>query len=231
MKKNGFTLIELLVVVAIIAVLVALLLPALNQARTMARQTVCATNLHSLALAMIAYSGDYNDTLPLNYSSHILIYQNTVTPTPAPANRGAWSLIYPTYISEHKVFGCPCAGVESRYEMAFDAPYGLKDGYGNYSYLAAFKGTIGTFGALGSLPNRIKAVTRTAESNDAVILLDYTRVEGFANHGWNGIRYGVVGANEAFIDGHVQWFPGSKLVDGYVWSPANRGGNGIEYMW
>lgn len=228
-KKKGFTLIELLVVVAIIAVLVALLLPALTQARAMARQAVCSANLHSLTLGMFAYAGENNDMLPANYSSHILTYQNTVSP--APAYRGAWSLIYPTYINNHKAFGCPSAGTESRYDVEFNTPYCLKDGYADYCYLAAFKGTVATAAALGQLPNRIKVVTRTAESNDAVILFDYTRVEMFANHGWNGLRYGVTGSNEAFVDGHVQWFPGSKLVDGYVVSPANRGGYALEYMW
>jgi prepilin-type N-terminal cleavage/methylation domain-containing protein len=230
-RQKGFTLIELLVVVAIIAVLVALLLPALNQARTTARQTLCSSNLHTLALAMFTYAGENNDTLPANYSSHVLTYQNTVTPAPAAAYRGAWSLIYPTYINNHKVFGCPCAGAESRYNVEFNIPYGLKDGYADYCYLAAFKGTVDRFKERGQLPNRIKVVTRTAESNDAVILFDYTRVEWFANHGWNGMMFGVVGSNEAFVDGHVQWFPGSKLVDGYVYAPGNRGGNGVEYMW
>ena len=59
----GFTLIELLVVVSIIALLVSILLPALNRARGAARFAVCATQMHAIGLAEILYSGDFTDHL------------------------------------------------------------------------------------------------------------------------------------------------------------------------
>jgi prepilin-type N-terminal cleavage/methylation domain-containing protein len=62
-KKIGFTLIELLVVVAIIAVLVAILLPALATARSLAHQTVCASNLRQFGLASRYYSEDNNGVI------------------------------------------------------------------------------------------------------------------------------------------------------------------------
>lgn len=60
-KKTGFTLVELLVVVAIIAVLVSILLPALNTARRMAKTIACKTNLRQLGVAMLSYCYDNND--------------------------------------------------------------------------------------------------------------------------------------------------------------------------
>jgi len=64
--KRGFTLIELLVVVAIIAVLVAILLPSLAKAREMARRVVCSTNARTLLTAMFMYTEESNGWFPYN---------------------------------------------------------------------------------------------------------------------------------------------------------------------
>src|SRR6266700_7444721 len=63
-RARGFTLIELLVVIAIIAILAAILFPVFAQAREKARQTTCVSNTRQMALAVLQYLQDYDETFP-----------------------------------------------------------------------------------------------------------------------------------------------------------------------
>ena len=69
MKNNGFTLIELLVVISIIAVLIALLLPALAAARRVGQRTECLANLRSIGQITEEYTNVYDGFLPPGFST------------------------------------------------------------------------------------------------------------------------------------------------------------------
>lgn len=70
-KLSGkfFTIIELLVVIAIIAILAALLMPALNRARMLARDTYCKGNMKQIGLIATIYQDNNNDWVPVSYST------------------------------------------------------------------------------------------------------------------------------------------------------------------
>ena len=70
-SRKGFTLIELLVVIAIVAVLAALLLPALGRAKQAGQSTQCLNNFRQLQLAVQLYTEDYNGWLPYNHHTYV----------------------------------------------------------------------------------------------------------------------------------------------------------------
>lgn len=97
--KAAFTLIELLVVIAIISILAAILFPVFAQAREKARQTSCVSNDKQLALGVLMYAQDYDETLP---------------PTAVPNEDD--SILWPDelnpYVKNNQIRFCPSDGEE-----------------------------------------------------------------------------------------------------------------------
>src|SRR5580658_3284702 len=104
-NNAAFTLIELLVVIAIIAILAALLLPALSSAKQKAWTTSCNSNLHQIGLGMRMFADDNNEYYP---ESGTTIYWGTNDiPPPAGSGKPSWSeQIFP-YTSNTNVYNCP----------------------------------------------------------------------------------------------------------------------------
>ena len=75
-EKDGFTLIELLVVIAIIAVLMAILMPALNRVKEQGKRATCLSNLKQLTLAWIMYADENDDKLVNGDTGEYSIHQN-----------------------------------------------------------------------------------------------------------------------------------------------------------
>ena len=95
---KGFTLIELLVVIAIISLLVSILLPSLNQAKALAKSTVCLSNLKSTLTATYLYANDMDDYKP-RWWSNAGMFPDTCFVLGGRDDYGwAWNLYYPKYI-------------------------------------------------------------------------------------------------------------------------------------
>ena len=126
-RSRGFTLIELLVVIAIIAVLVSLLLPAVQQAREAARRTQCKNNLKQIGLAMHNYHDTFNTFPP----GHVSDFHAPPAPFVSPANLASsevgcwtWGTMLLPYLEQNNVYNVLTPGSQKP-QAAAATPAGL----------------------------------------------------------------------------------------------------------
>ncbi len=101
-SRRAFTLIELLVVIAIIALLMALLVPAVQKVREAANQMTCASNLRQIAIAAHDYSADYH-RLPAAYLAQMDNGITRLDGAPHAQNAGVLAILLP-YMEEDRIF-------------------------------------------------------------------------------------------------------------------------------
>ena len=133
-RKTGFTLIELLVVIAIIAILAAILFPVFQKVRENARRTNCQSNLKQQALALIQYTGDYDEKYPTGvpyygggWNNDFAGWQYPCDPGQGDTDCTVWANSMQPFAKSRRITECPSAGDHWDY-------YGYKDSRAGTSY-------------------------------------------------------------------------------------------------
>ena len=178
---RSFTLVELLVVIAIIAILAAMLLPALGKARDKARQIACMGNVKQVNLAFILYADDFSGTFPANVGG---------TENAGMHLAGVWFRQVRPYCGD-KVMYCPLVTVTNEYTTPC-SDFSTNDN------------------ALGKSISAIVEPTRVMLTNERVRYMNNLS-EHWSDWQWRILNEVATlirhnrGSNFSFPDGHAEW--------------------------
>ena len=237
--RRSFTLIELLVVIAIIAILAAMLLPALNKARMTAQKSNCIGNLKQQGTGVSMYMADCEDIYPaLNGDTTMYAWKRYLAPYVGLTLSAAYDAADKAKLATG-VFHCPIWRSESTLGYSASRPY---DG-GGYAYMYNYVSGMSYYRAAGThwlKASKVGNPGETIVSGDGGSALSQSASDSWKlpvlympneSSGWGGPYVGVHddSMNMCWADMHVSTITAQALNNGKDSSETNA--QGRKYYW
>jgi prepilin-type N-terminal cleavage/methylation domain-containing protein/prepilin-type processing-associated H-X9-DG protein len=208
-RRIGFTLIELLVVIAIIAILAALLLPALSRAKGAGLSAACKNNLHQIGITLKLYTDEYQK-FPL-----------CASPDPVSMYSLWDSKLLPLAANRFDLFNCPADKLAPKWTNSVGLPqrnpcYGYNmAGSGRYPTQGASLGLDGGFNQGRSASGNYLTENQVKVPSDMIAVMDCKPITGGGDNDLDDLfpinllmelvpRHNL-GENGVFCDGHVEY--------------------------
>ena len=244
LSRCGFTLIELLVVIAIIAILAAMLLPALNKARDKARASNCLSNLKQCGQAFMLYESDHNGIVPIymtlpSHSYLGTIYWNAIL-LGKRINGDGEALPLPlgtSYLSTPEVTFCPATQHPGNLTTNFG--YGIcaiGDSWNQWSspYATLDKAAYGDIWLRLDAGNKFLVLRKAKKPSSSIYLSDSGYRTTEANFGKGALSYINVDYNNGAVTAQHSGRANSLFIDGHAAAlnkaELNRSANEVTYV-